>query len=309
MADSELIVKKINGEGYSPHSLRNHLINGNFDIWQRGVTQTVTGYGSDDRWYNTNTGSTKTHSQVACTDLERALFNSIYFSRTAVVSVLGAANFVQKGQHLEDVTKLAGKTVTISFWAKADTNKNIVLHLAQGFGTGGSPSANVTGIGIQAVALTTTWQKKTVTIAIPSIVGKTLGTDGVNTSSTAITFTFDAGTNLTASNALIGQQSGTFDIAQVQLEEGTVATPFEQRHIGNELALCQRYYLNKPSQYMSQLQSGSAVTDIPFPVQMRVIPTVSSNAGGFTAVNLQKDGLSCYVTSNNAYTFTASAEL
>jgi hypothetical protein len=53
---------------------------------------------------------------------------------------------------------------------------------------------------------------------------------------------FDAGSDFNARTDSLGQQSGTFDIAQVQIEPGPVATPFEQRPIGTELALCQRYF-------------------------------------------------------------------
>lgn len=223
---------------------KNHIINGNFDIWQRGTSQTTHGYGSDDRWSNNNNtvGSTKTHSREACTDTERALFNAPSFSRTVVSSVAGASSYVLKTQHIEDVTKLAGKTVTLSFWAKADSNKNIAIEFRQRFGTGGTPSTDVLGIGPQLVELTTTWQKKTITVTLPSIVGKTLGTDGLHTTALALYFWFDAGHLYNSRTANLGQQSGTFDIAQVQLEEGSVATPFEQRPYALELSLCQRYF-------------------------------------------------------------------
>lgn len=224
------------------HGFKNHIINGNFDIWQRGTSQTTSDYGSDDRWVNANVGSTKTHSRVACTDTERALFNASAFSRTVVTSVAGAGNYVIKDQRIEDVTKLAGKTVTLSFWAKADSNKNIAVEFQQSFGSGGTPSTDLYGIGSQLVSLTTTWQEKTITVTLPSIVGKTLGTDGVHTSRTVLSFWLDAGSNYNSRAANLGQQSGTFDIAQVQLEEGSVATPFEHRPVGLELSLCQRYY-------------------------------------------------------------------
>ena len=221
---------------------KNFIINGGFDIWQRGTSQTTNDYGSDDRWNNGNMGSTKTHSQITTTDIEKALFNSSYFSRTVVASVAGASNSVSKFQHIENVNRLAGKTVTLSFWAKADSAKNIAFDLGQQFGTGGTPSSTVTGVGAQLIALTTTWQKFTKTIVIPNIIGKTLGTNGVHTTSTYVNFWFDAGSSFSSRSASLGQQSGTFDIAQVQLEEGSVATPFENRPIGLELSLCQRYY-------------------------------------------------------------------
>lgn len=258
------------------YGFKNHIINGNFDIWQRGTSQTTDGYGSDDRWANYNGGSTKTHSRVACTNTERTLFNATAFSRTVVTSVTGVGNYTLKVQHIEDVTKLADKTVTLSFWAKADSNKNIAVEFRQRFGTGGSPSAEVTGIGSQLVSLTTTWQKKTITVTLPSIVGKTLGTDGVHTSSTVLAFWFDAGSNLNARTANLGQQSGTFDIAQVQLEEGSVATPFEQRPIGLELSLCQRYYQGLSTSFgeTSSTNGGISANSASLATTMRALPTV-----------------------------------
>jgi hypothetical protein len=217
---------------------KNYIINGNFDVWQRGTTQSSNGYGSDDRWHNSHNGTTKTVSRIACTDIERALFNAAYIKRHTVSSVAGASNQCLMQQHIEDVTKLAGKTITISFWAKADSNKNIAIELNQLFGTGGSPSAIVTSIGSTLVALTSTWQKKSITIKLPSIIGKTLGTDGVNTSSTVLLFWFDAGSSFLARTGGLTQQSGTFDIAQVQLEEGSIATNFEQRTYLEEKNLC-----------------------------------------------------------------------
>lgn len=261
--------------GFGGSGFKNYIINGNFDVWQYGVSQTSSGYGSDDRWTNRNIGSTKTHSAVTCTDNERALFSASKFSRTVVSSVSGAGNVVDKYQKIEDVTKLAGKTVTMSFWAKADTSKNIAIEFWQHFGSGGSPSTAVLGINAQLVSLTSTWQKKTITVTLPSIVGKTLGTDGTHTSYTAVGFWFDAGSNSNSRAANLGQQSGTFDIAQVQLEEGSIATPFENRPYGLELSLCQRYYEIFNTRIAGYQTIGAEVSYIySFKANKRIIPTI-----------------------------------
>ena len=274
----------VNGYSVSPFTgFKNYIINGNFDVWQRGITQTSTGYDSDDRWSNSNVGSTKTHSLVMCTDTERALFNANNYSRTVVTSVAGASNYCIKIQRVEDVNKLAGKTVTLSFWAKANSNKNIALELGQSFGTGGSPSVDVVGVGSQLISLTSTWQKKKITITLPSIVGKTLGTDGLQTTSTYVAFWFDAGSSFNSRTSNLGQQSGTFDIAQVQLEEGSVATPFEQRPYGLELSLCQRYFSRGLVTARGYATGPSAIISVPFyyPVSMRVVPTLTlTDRGG-----------------------------
>lgn len=254
---------------------KNYIINGNFDIWQRGNSQTSSKYGSDDRWFNHHNAPTvnKTHSRITCTDTERALFNATYFSRTVVTSVAGAGYYISKLQRIEDVTRLAGKTVTLSFWARADANKNIAFDFSQLFGVGGSPSETIHAIEVQKVALTTSWQKITRTVTLPSIIGKTLGE--VNTTMTQIEFFFEAGSNLNLRTASLGQQSGTFDIAQVQLEEGSVATPFENRPIGLELSLCQRYYRTNATEAGLFRTSNEFVCSNIYFNSMRGHPTVS----------------------------------
>ena len=289
---------------------KNYIINGNFDIWQRGLSQTISGYGSDDRWHNGNNVSTKTHSQIACTDTERVLFNASKFSRTVVSSVVGAGNFVGKRTSIEDVTKLAGKTITVSFWAKADSNKNIWLEFIQSFGTGGSPSTPIDSIYGQAIALTSTWQKKTITLTLPSIVGKTLGTAGVHTSSTSLQFWFDVGSDNIARIPTGIQQSGTFDIAQVQLEEGSVATPFENRPFGLELSLCQRYY-EKSFNVSTEPSNGSNTTS--FSTQEGSFTYTSMNGalfGGHNSFKVEKRAIPTmtkYGNSNGHWCFIEAA--
>jgi hypothetical protein len=301
---------------------RNKIINGNLDIWQRATSQTTSDYGSDDRWFNINIGSTKTHSRQAFTLGQTAVPGEPkFFSRTAVTSVAGVGNTTLKRQAIEDVRTFAGKTVTLSFYAKADVAKNIAIEFVQVFGTGGTPSANVSGIGSQLVALTTSWQKFTKTIAIPSISGETLGTNGNDY--LQFSFWFEAGTDFSARTASLGQQSGTFDIAQVQLEEGSVATPFEHRPIGTELALCQRYYDKGVVQINSYVTgTGALGTTATFKQIMRTVPTVTaavdtaSNVDGTPNI-LAFDASSCRIYHSISGTgagyfrdnWTASAEL
>jgi hypothetical protein len=125
------------------------------------------------------------------------------------------------------VRTLAGQTVTISFYAKADTNISITPRLAQNFGTGGSPSTTV-GVNGPLQNITTSWQKFEVTLTTGSLSGKTIGTDGNDSLELIL--------NLPQASTYI------FDLAQVQVEKGVVATDFEIRPIEQEIALCQRYY-------------------------------------------------------------------
>ena len=287
--------KKLSNLDIVPNSsfmFRNKIINGNFDIWQRGTSQTTSDYGSVDRWRPTHVGSTKTASQQAFTLGQTEVpGNPKYYLRHVVSSVTGSGNLCLIIHKIEGVTTLAGQTATLSFWAKADSNKNIATEFLQYFGTGGSPSALVNTIGVTTHNLTTSWQKFTATVAVPSISGKTLGSDGNDR--LELNFWFETGSDFSSRTNSLGNQSGTFDIAQVQLEEGSSATPFEHRPIGTELALCQRYYQKSydigtaPGTDVSAsyigLHTGNGVTDtatnqnVPFTIHvnptMRAQPT------------------------------------
>lgn len=283
-------VARLGGYGDTSGSglmFRNKLINGGFDIWQRGTSQTSNAYGSDDRWSNEHNGSTKTVSRqtftVGQTDVPG---NPKFWSRTVVSSVAGASNFVVKGQKIESVATLSGQNVSLSFWAKADATKNMAVEFTQNFGSGGSPSAIVNSIGVTTINLTTSWRLYTVNTTIPSISGKTLGTDGND--SLGVFFWFDAGSSLNARTNSLGQQSGTFDIANVQLEAGDQPTPFEQRPIGQELLLCQRYYETGSLYNLSgtNVNGGGSVFLIKLLVQKR-----AAGSGTYTAAaNIQPGG-------------------
>jgi hypothetical protein len=269
------------GNAYSDGALsnRNAVINGNFDVWQRGISQTSSSYGSDDRWANYNFGSTKVASQqVFALGQTDVVGNPKYYSRTVVTSVAGAGNYVLKRQSIEGVTTFSGETVTFTFWAKADANKNIAVEFYQNFGSGGSPSGLVF-LPSQTVSLTTSWAKHSLTFDIPSVSGKTLGTDGAD--SLSFHFWFDAGSDYNSRTNSLGQQSGTFDISQVQLEVGDTATPFEHRSYSDQLQSCMRYYYEAPSRSLSLANATTSgysfreprSVQITFPVTMRATPT------------------------------------
>jgi len=304
-------VEARSGPSVSAFCFRNKLINGNFDFWQRASSQTTVGYGSADRWYCDHNGSTKTASQQNFTLGQTAVPNEpLSWMRQVVTSVANAANYVNMSQQIEGVRTLAGKTATLSFYAKADANKNIAVEFTQHFGTGGSPSSMVTGIGAQLVSLTTTWTKYTITVAISSISGKILGSN--NDSRLGVHFWFDAGSSFNSRSASLGQQSGTFDIAQVQVEEGTVATPFELRPYQTELALCQRYCQRLDYWTYTGYQLGGngwAVT-CALPVAMRTTPTTNSpsfSTSNITGtVTLNPGSSSTYSVTNGLATINAA---
>jgi hypothetical protein len=175
---------------------------------------------------------------------------------------------------VEDVRTLAGQTATLSFFAKAGSGTpKISVEYNQNFGSGGSTRVD-TDAG--SVTLSTSWQRYSVTITIPSISGKTIG----SSSSLGFRLWLSAGSNYNARTGSLGIQSNTFDIWGVQLESGPVATPFKRNapSIQAELAACQRYY------YVWENSSASMGMTIgntwyaqpnTFPVEMRVAPSIS----------------------------------
>lgn len=274
----------------------NLLINGNFDVWQRATSQTTSGYGSDDRWLNEHVTSTKTHSRQAFTVGQTDVpHNPTYYSSTVVTTGGTAASNAAKRQRIEDVLLLSGRTVTLSFYAKASSALYLAVDASQNFGTGGSSS--VTGISAEKHLLSTSWQLFDTTIEFPSVADKTIGPNSYS----LIAFWFDAGSNFDARLGSLGNQSGTFDIANVQINHGSTALPFVPRNIAGELQLCQRYGLFPSSDTfygrMISYTSNTITFLVPTPVTMRTNPTIRgtintdyivyNNAGtaqtGFTA--------------------------
>lgn len=316
---------------------KNKIINGNFDVWQRGGTQSAaTGQVYlADRFCSYSVGSTVAQSQQTFTVGQTSVPGEPgNFLRATTASVAGASNQAFIAQSIEGVRTFAGQQVTLSFYAKSDAARNMAIEFAQTFGTTGSPSAAVTGIGVTTLALTTSWQKFTVTANIPSIANKTITTND----NLQVTFWMDAGSNFNSRTNSLGQQSGTFDFAQVQLEAGPTATSFEKRPYAMELMLCQRYY--EVGEVQANFISGafaSYPTAWMFPVYWKVSkrtgPTVTFsnvyyyNAGSpsgpmsssnYTVVanGSSLNGVALYITGGttnflglSAATYTANSEL
>jgi hypothetical protein len=88
----------------------------------------------------------------------------------------GSAANPELEQQIEDVTTLEGEISTLSFYAKANSARDLIIHVNQYFGDGGSPSSTVQATN-QTVNLTTSRQKFTLNFTPPSLSGKTLGTN------------------------------------------------------------------------------------------------------------------------------------
>jgi len=167
-------------------------------------------------------------------------YESNNYLRLVVSGQSAVGNFGYVGQRVEDVRTFAGETVTVSFWAKAASGTpKIGVELGQWFGTGGSPSAEMQNAA-GAVTISTSWTRYSLTYTLPTLSGKTLGTNGDHFLN--LVMWCSAGSTYGTRSSNIGTQNNTFDIWGVQVERGSYATPFEVRVYQQELAMCQRYY-------------------------------------------------------------------
>jgi hypothetical protein len=251
---------------------KNAVLNGDFNIWQRGTSFSVAGstqiFGPD-RFYviRDGSGATYTMSQQTFTPgtAPVAGYEGTYFCRLNQ-SVAGTGGtfsvFVQK---IEDVRKFAGQTVTLSFWAKANaTIASAPVYLDQRFGSGGSGGVTITN---SVSNITTSWQRFSLTYVLPSIAGKTIG----------------AGSSIDTTFYLPINSTYTLDIWGVQLEAGSVATAFQTATgtLQGELSACQRYYFRATGSvggtYLSTANGAASTTIvdtlIPVPVTLRTYPT------------------------------------
>jgi hypothetical protein len=252
---------------------KNKIINGDFGIWQRGTSftsPTANAY-TADRWLQSFAVAPTTYSVTQQTftpgTAPVAGYEGSTFYRGTITTV-GSNTAWEHKQRIEDVRTFAGQTVTISFWAKADSSRTGRIFFYQVFGTGGSTAVYSTAYNF---SLTSSWQRFTQTVSIASISGKTIGT----------------GSYLEATIEQPAASGSVIDIWGVQVEAGSTATAFQTATgtIQGELAACQRYYFRlvtgnagafMNAHYYSSTQINATVT---FPVTMRITPTLDVGTG------------------------------
>lgn len=256
---------------------KNAVINGGFDIWARGTSYNLTTaqtYGCADRWsLSQDTAAAATASQVT-TSLPDGFRYAIKLQRNAGATSTGLIRLCQVLETNNSIP-FAGKTATFSFYAKAGANYSgasnaFAGYFAYGTGTDQSPSAYNSGswtgqttLATPVYTLTTSWQRFTTTITIPS-------------TATQLGFLLDYTPVGTAG------ADDSVQVTGVQLELGSSATPFSRAGgtIQGELAACQRYYQRSSgNQYAVVGGWGSAVSTTavrfayPSKVTMRTAPT------------------------------------
>jgi len=265
---------------------RNVLINGGFDVWQRGATNlgpNIGGYVADRFRCDWNGNAGVTISQQSFTPGQTEVADEPRFYLRWQQTQAGVGATVHRiSQAVESVRTLAGKTVTVTFWARSDAARPLSMSVNQNFGTSGSESVEkVVGV----FQLGTSWTKYSATFRLPGIAGKMLGANNF------LRLAFDLSLNVLQ----------TVDMAQIQMEEGPVSTPFEYRPLAEELMLCQRYFEksfatslpvkanNGPSTCISSFtqisapNAGQYAMTVGMLVQKRVMPTVVMYCPGDTS--------------------------
>jgi hypothetical protein len=240
--------------------------------------------------------------------------NPTFFLRQTVSGQSTSAQLSLVSQAIESVRSYAGQTITVLGWARRSSGSgNMAVEAAQVFGTGGSPSSDVL-VTPQTVTLTSSFAPFALTFSIPSVSGKTLGTNGNDYIS--LNFWTSAGSNWNARSNSLGLQTIGVDLWGVHIKVGTHTTAatdlYKQPELGPELARCQRYF-TKFDRYNVGIVTNGRILLSGFPTQMRASPSVSdggvlylesgANAGAATWVGITVNG---EAYSQGGYTQTVS---
>ena len=240
--------------GYT--GFRNRIINGAMMIDQRnaGASVTPTNTGSStyllDRWKADISQASKfsvQQSSTAPAGFTNSLAVTSLSSYTVGSSEVFAITQIIEGYNVADLGwgAAGASSVTLSFWVRSSLTGTFGVVLENSANTRSYPAT-------YTISAANTWEQKSITIA-----GDTSGTWVVNNGKgIQIKFGLGVGSTLsgaagswagadywgaTGATSVVGTNGATFYITGVQLEKGSVATPFEFRPYGTELALCQRY--------------------------------------------------------------------
>ena len=277
---------------------RNRIINGDMRIDQRNAGASVTatnGAYTVDRWLCTVSQSSKfTVQQNAGSVTPPAGYVNYLGCTSSSAYSVTSTDFLGINQRIEGVNtadfgwgSANAKTVTLSFWVRSSLTGTFGGSLMN---SGFDRSYPFT----YTISSANTWEQKSITIAGDTS-GTWLSTNGVGV---RVFFSLGCGStrlgtagawtgssdifSATGETSVVGTSGATFYITGVQLEEGSVATPFEHRQYGQELALCQRYYyvLSAASNQNTFFSSTSGYTStqalcvIPFSNTMRTNPSL-----------------------------------
>ena len=287
-----------------PLSNRNLIINGAMQVAQRGTSGTANGDYAADRFSSGFSGGAITISQESLTSgdpYDAGFRNFARLTNTAAASgatdhrrltqFIEAQNMANSGWNYASATSY----VTLSFWIRSSVSQAFIVRLRSEDGTSQNYPMST------GTLTADTWTKITKTIPGNSNVafdndnGRGLrvefaafwGTDytdsGVSLDTWAAYSASTRAPDMTSTWA--GTTNATFDVTGVQLEVGSVATPFEHRSYGDELARCQRYYQHFATDTSAAVYIGMGISAgstsarmfMPLAVPMRTTPSVTEN--------------------------------
>jgi hypothetical protein len=292
----------IGGGNISPQTgFKNRIINGAMTIDQRNAGASVTPAANEvtlDRWYALMSAASKYSVQQSAT-APAGFKNSLIVTSTSAYSV-GASDAFNLLQSIEglNISDLGWGTadaqaVTLSFWVRSSLTGTFGGVLQNENNTRSYPFS-------YTISTANTYEYKTI-----AIVGDTTGTwlttnglgikvrfslgAGATVSGTAGAWSGSDFRSATGATSVVGTSGATFFVTGVQLEKGSVATPFEFRSIGQELALCQRYFQSWTATGSINYWGGTGRLFFSIPVQMRATPTFAltgtGDAAGLTSLS------------------------
>ncbi len=288
----------------SKYSRKNAIINGDFNVWQRGTSFAAVASGAytADRWVYGKLGSSAAHTVSRSTDVPTVaqagrLYNySILIDCTTADAAVAIGDVIAFQQSVEGYNwlPLAQRALILSFWVKATKTGTYCVAFR-------NSGADRSYVGEYTVDTTATWEKKTIAVSASPSAGTWEYATGVGIT---IGFALICGTTFqtTAGAWQTGNFLGTanqvnacdnvandFRITGVQLEVGSAATEFEYRTYADELKLCQRYYQASftnalatafPASNANATNCVATATNVcthnqQFTVPMRAAPTVT----------------------------------
>lgn len=284
-------VQSVNGGQLA--GFRNRIINGGMQVAQRGNTAIINGniiYGGCDRYISAMFGfgsGSGTIQQVQIPGPTTGYWNAIAAFTTTGAGTLGQYHRIE-AKNCQD---LNNKTITISAKVYQDTGSTLTLTTTLAGATALDTFTSTTTIGApQAISLSS---GVVTPVSYPVTLGASSAANGLQ-----VGFTL-------AANA---HASKNFFVADVQLEIGSVATPFEQRPYGMELVLCQRYFQLKHA----AVTTTSVNQNVSLLTQMRAQPTVGTvtfDAGTGATFGSLAGGDGIYQTANHSQVATATVPL
>ena len=247
---------------------KNLIINGAMEVAQRGTSassKTASDYYTCDRWRTEASGATFNTSQQSNTASDMATTGAKHFLRMEVTTANNNSGISQKIE-AKNIRQFKGEKLTLSFYAKGTNPNGGSFDVVRQFDDESATSTQEKS----SLTVTSSFVKYTYTFDYPDE-GSVTMTD-VN-AKMALSFLQPDGD--TSTNAW------TLDITSVQLEVGEQATSFEHRSLGEELALCQRYYQKFGSGsywgFQAKTTDTSRQVQGMLPTEMRATPSLETS--------------------------------